>query len=48
MKTWTYLTPDFEQCVKIVKMGRCSGLKIDWMRSLLKWTWMYQLTYLPE
>jgi len=48
MKTWTYITPDFEQCKKIVLMGRCAGLSIAWMRSVLKWQWFYELKYLPN
>jgi hypothetical protein len=48
MKTWTYITPDFDACIKIVKMGRCAGLRIDWMRSIMKWKFIYVLKYVAE
>jgi hypothetical protein len=46
--TWTYITTDFEQCIKIVKMGRCAGLKIDWIKSIIYWKWFFQLKYIAE
>jgi hypothetical protein len=46
--TWTYYTPDFSMCEKIVRDGRCLDLKINWLRSFLAWDFIYQLEYLPD
>jgi hypothetical protein len=48
MKTWTYHTPDFDACIKIVKDGRCAGLRIDWLRTIIKWEFIYVLKYQAE